>query len=221
MLFKIWWIVCTRNVGKLVVIDLHENVIMYCETRFSGIPYITDCVIGELEKLGQKYKIALRIVRDPRFERIQCMHSGTYADDCLVERVTQVSKNSLKLSFGHSDVFHWCNEIIISFSTNVLSLPPVIKTWNEESERYPVYRLCIFHIEGKNITYICNNFITLCVNFYTCLVILQIYDWKNAWCLWCSEVIFMLTQFLIISLFIFTITIYYLPCKYQLMFVLE
>lgn len=56
----------------------------------SGIPYITDCVIGELEKLGSKYRIALRIVKDPRFERIQCMHSGTYADDCLVERVTQV-----------------------------------------------------------------------------------------------------------------------------------
>ncbi|XKL64596.1 hypothetical protein PGB90_004682 [Kerria lacca] len=53
------------------------------------IPYVTDCVIGELEKLGQKYKIALKIVRDPRFERIQCMHSGTYADDCLVERITQ------------------------------------------------------------------------------------------------------------------------------------
>ncbi|XP_065209508.1 rRNA-processing protein FCF1 homolog [Planococcus citri] len=53
------------------------------------IPYVTDCVIGELEKLGPKYKIALRIVKDPRFERIQCMHSGTYADDCLVERVNQ------------------------------------------------------------------------------------------------------------------------------------
>lgn len=43
-----------------------------------------------MEKLGQKYKIALKIVKDPRFERIQCMHQGTYADDCLVQRVTQV-----------------------------------------------------------------------------------------------------------------------------------
>lgn len=55
------------------------------------IPYITDCVMGELEKLGQKYKIALRIIKDPRFERLNCMHKGTYADDCLVNRVTQVS----------------------------------------------------------------------------------------------------------------------------------
>ncbi|KAL6266542.1 rRNA-processing protein FCF1 homolog isoform X1 [Pogonomyrmex barbatus] len=52
-------------------------------------PYITDCVMGELEKLGQKYKLALRIIKDPRFERLKCMHKGTYADDCLVNRVTQ------------------------------------------------------------------------------------------------------------------------------------
>ena len=32
------------------------------------IPYITDCVMAELEKLGSKYRIALRIVKDPRFE---------------------------------------------------------------------------------------------------------------------------------------------------------
>lgn len=53
------------------------------------IPYITDCVMAELEKMGQKYKMALKIVKDPRFQRITCMHKGTYADDCLVNRVTQ------------------------------------------------------------------------------------------------------------------------------------
>jgi len=53
------------------------------------IPYVTDCVLGELEKLGAKYRIALRIVKDPRFVRLPCMHKGTYADDCLVQRVTQ------------------------------------------------------------------------------------------------------------------------------------
>jgi U3 small nucleolar RNA-associated protein 24 len=31
------------------------------------IPYITDCVIGELEKFGVKYRIALKISKDPRF----------------------------------------------------------------------------------------------------------------------------------------------------------
>ncbi|KAJ7399522.1 rRNA-processing protein FCF1 like protein [Pitangus sulphuratus] len=53
------------------------------------IPCITDCVMGEIEKLGQKYRVALRIAKDPRFERLPCMHKGTYADDCLVQRVTQ------------------------------------------------------------------------------------------------------------------------------------
>ncbi len=53
------------------------------------IPYVTDCVFGELEKLGHKYRVALKIVKDPRFERLPCMHKGTYADDCLVDRVTQ------------------------------------------------------------------------------------------------------------------------------------
>ncbi|CAL8080593.1 unnamed protein product [Orchesella dallaii] len=52
-------------------------------------PYITDCVLGELEKLGSKYRVALKIIKDPRFERLPCYHKGTYADDCLVQRVMQ------------------------------------------------------------------------------------------------------------------------------------
>ncbi|KAJ9106786.1 rRNA-processing protein fcf1 [Naganishia adeliensis] len=55
------------------------------------IPTVTDCVIAELEKLGPKYRLALKVARDPRFDRLPCSHSGTYADDCLVQRVT-VSK---------------------------------------------------------------------------------------------------------------------------------
>jgi len=51
-------------------------------------PCITDCVLAELEKLGHRYRLALRVARDPRFERLTCSHSGTYADDCLVQRVT-------------------------------------------------------------------------------------------------------------------------------------
>lgn len=47
------------------------------------------CVRGELEKMGQKYKLALKIIKDDRFERLPCIHKGTYADDCIVNRVTQ------------------------------------------------------------------------------------------------------------------------------------
>ncbi|KOC68172.1 rRNA-processing protein FCF1 like protein [Habropoda laboriosa] len=68
-------------------LDIIENM-MEC-LYAKCIPYITDCVVGELEKLGQKYKIALKIIKDPRFERLHCLHKGTYADDCLVNRVTQ------------------------------------------------------------------------------------------------------------------------------------
>lgn len=52
-------------------------------------PVITDCVMAELEKLGPRYRIALRIAKDPRFERLKCDHKGTYADDCIVNRVMQ------------------------------------------------------------------------------------------------------------------------------------
>lgn len=134
----------------------------------TGTPCITDCVLAELEKLGQKYRVALRYVvifnsvffglhwaleilslllqqyeqeilrltfecltgcyfqlmyiiymrqceivscylltllltvdfewgvvgrvaKDPRFETLPCTHKGTYADDCIVDRVTRVS----------------------------------------------------------------------------------------------------------------------------------
>ncbi|BDA49749.1 rRNA-processing protein FCF1 homolog [Coccomyxa sp. Obi] len=53
------------------------------------IPCITDCVVAELEKLGQKYRVALKVAKDPRIERIPCTHSGTYADDCICEKVKQ------------------------------------------------------------------------------------------------------------------------------------
>uniref|UniRef100_A0A7S3DVC1 PIN domain-containing protein n=1 Tax=Entomoneis paludosa TaxID=265537 RepID=A0A7S3DVC1_9STRA len=53
------------------------------------IPCITDCVMGELEKLGGKYKIALRLAKDPRFERIPCQCKGCYADDCITKMVQQ------------------------------------------------------------------------------------------------------------------------------------
>jgi U3 small nucleolar RNA-associated protein 24 len=52
-------------------------------------PYVTDCVIGELEKMGQRFRLALKILRDPRVQRLSCSHKGIYADDCLVQRITQ------------------------------------------------------------------------------------------------------------------------------------
>lgn len=54
----------------------------YAALLTTGIPTITDCVLAELEKLGPKYRLALRYVRggrsnvriakDPRFDRLKC-----------------------------------------------------------------------------------------------------------------------------------------------------
>ena len=68
-------------------IDLIQSMMdcMYAKC----VPYITDCVMAELEKLGQKYRIALRIAKDERIQRLPCLHKGTYADDCIVQRVEE------------------------------------------------------------------------------------------------------------------------------------
>ena len=40
-------------------------------------------------RLGPKFKLALKLAKDHRFKRLTCSHKGTYADDCLIERVSQ------------------------------------------------------------------------------------------------------------------------------------
>lgn len=46
-------------------------------------------MVAELEKLGHKYRMAIRLTKDPRFQKLSCTHKGTYADDCLVNNVRQ------------------------------------------------------------------------------------------------------------------------------------
>ncbi|KAL6290396.1 hypothetical protein ACE6H2_007906 [Prunus campanulata] len=41
------------------------------------------------------------IAKDPRFERLPCTHKGTYADDRLVERVTQIPGVPIKYITQH------------------------------------------------------------------------------------------------------------------------
>ncbi|KRZ30568.1 rRNA-processing protein FCF1 -like protein [Trichinella pseudospiralis] len=66
-----------------------KNKLDIVKSMTDCVPYITDCVLGELEKMGTKFKLALRVIKDPRFERLVCLHKGTYADDCIVQRVTE------------------------------------------------------------------------------------------------------------------------------------
>jgi Fcf1 len=42
----------------------------------------------EMIAMSRRLLIFYRVARDPRFERLRCSHTGTYADDCLVQRVT-------------------------------------------------------------------------------------------------------------------------------------
>lgn len=77
---------CVLNCFTASMCDLTKHFFFY--NILLGIPCVTDCVLAELEKLGHRYRIALRVARDPRFERLTCSHQGTYADDCLVQRVT-------------------------------------------------------------------------------------------------------------------------------------
>ena len=52
-------------------------------------PVLTDCVVAEIEKMGHRYRLALKLTKDPRFKRLTCTHRGTYADDCIVDRIKQ------------------------------------------------------------------------------------------------------------------------------------
>jgi U3 small nucleolar RNA-associated protein 24 len=87
-----------QNKLEMVKAMVYEYLIKMDCLFAKCIPIITDCVMAELEKMGEKYRIALRFIfkkayysvaRDPRFERLPCSHKGTYADDCIVNRVTQ------------------------------------------------------------------------------------------------------------------------------------
>lgn len=91
--------VFSRGAFLTPFIEIFQDSAIKVEWRsIWAIPYVTDCVIGELEKMGQKFKIALKILKDPRFQRLSCHHKGIYADDCLVQRVTQVGQ--IHLAFG-------------------------------------------------------------------------------------------------------------------------
>ncbi|KAJ8606093.1 hypothetical protein CTAYLR_005191 [Chrysophaeum taylorii] len=51
------------------------------------IPVVLDSVMAELEKLGPKYRVALRLAKDPRFLRMPSYNPKNYADDDIVDHV--------------------------------------------------------------------------------------------------------------------------------------
>ena len=73
---------CVRK--KLVLEDALAEC-LEADTRL----YITECVYAELEKLGRIYRIALNMIKNMDTVTLKCLHKGTYADDCILQRARE------------------------------------------------------------------------------------------------------------------------------------
>lgn len=84
-----FYVICDTNFISFSIknkIDITKGL-MDCLLA-KAVPLVTDCIVGELEKLGSKYRLALKMIKS-QFQRLTCMHKGTYADDCIVNRVIE------------------------------------------------------------------------------------------------------------------------------------
>lgn len=50
---------------------------------------VTECVFAELEKLGRIYRVALNMLKRMDVSTLKCLHKGTYADNCILQRVKE------------------------------------------------------------------------------------------------------------------------------------
>ncbi|KAJ8309477.1 hypothetical protein KUTeg_014351 [Tegillarca granosa] len=80
--------------GEVVFVFLHL-VKDIKHTIVDGIPYITDCVMAELEKLGSKYRVALRTTRT-----LIKVDSGHSSQEVKVD--SGHSSQEVKVDSGHS-----------------------------------------------------------------------------------------------------------------------
>ena len=64
-------------------IDLFEGLLNCLCALY--IPVVSRCVIMELEKLGIRFRLALKCIRDDRIIKLECNHPANvvYADDCI------------------------------------------------------------------------------------------------------------------------------------------
>ena len=55
-----------------------------------SIPCISECVLMEIEKLGPKFKLALKYIKNKNFIKLRCLHPKNiiYADDCIFNTVS-------------------------------------------------------------------------------------------------------------------------------------
>ena len=86
--------------------------------------------MAELEKLGQKYRIALRIARDERWERLKCDHKGVYADDCLgiftpFPSLAQLPPTNHSLGVNRISKFIKRTKILVLYQDQLLTRAPI------------------------------------------------------------------------------------------------
>lgn len=51
--------------------------------------FVPECVFAELEKLGRVYRVALNMIKNMDVTTLKCLHKGTYADNCILQRVRE------------------------------------------------------------------------------------------------------------------------------------
>lgn len=62
--------------------------IEFMRVLFSNVViYIPECVFGEIEKMGFKYRVSLIAARKLKHQVLICDHKSTYADDCIINRI--------------------------------------------------------------------------------------------------------------------------------------
>uniref|UniRef100_T1JXU2 PIN domain-containing protein n=1 Tax=Tetranychus urticae TaxID=32264 RepID=T1JXU2_TETUR len=81
-------IICDTNFIKFSIKNKLDMVPAMMDCLLAKcILYVTECIIDELQNLGAKYRVALKIIKSS-FEVLPCAHKVTYADDCIFNRVS-------------------------------------------------------------------------------------------------------------------------------------
>ncbi len=70
-------------------LDIFESFVKCLCTK--TILCVSNCVISELEKLGPKFRLALKVMKDDRVIKLICNHklNIVYADDCIIYNIKQ------------------------------------------------------------------------------------------------------------------------------------
>ncbi len=55
------------------------------------IPVETDCVVTELEKLGSRYRMALKIIKYLRFQKVKCDHKAILINVRFINRASMLT----------------------------------------------------------------------------------------------------------------------------------